>query len=94
LAGLSPIYVRRSAKASRDETARQAAKDAAQPMLWVDTRGVDGPNQALPLLLGNSRPSIARNVRVSFDPIPPSTLDIKVVEILKQGIGSLPRVAR
>jgi hypothetical protein len=77
-------------RASRDETARQAAKDAAQPMLWVDTRGVDGPNQALALLLGNSRPSIARNVKVSFDPTPPSTLDIKVVEILKQGIGSLP----
>jgi hypothetical protein len=43
------------------------------------------------LLLGNSGPSIARNVKVVFDPAPPSTLDIKpILEILKQGIASLP----
>jgi hypothetical protein len=43
------------------------------------------------LLLGNSGPSIARNVKVIFDPAPPSTLDIKpILEILKQGIASLP----
>jgi hypothetical protein len=43
------------------------------------------------LLLGNSGPSIARNVKVVFDPAPPSTLDIKpILEILKQGIASVP----
>jgi hypothetical protein len=36
-----------------------------------------GPGQALVLLLGNSGPTLARNVKVSFDPTPPSTLDIK-----------------
>ena len=52
--GLSLIYVRRSAKASREQTKqqKQAAKDAAQPMVWVDVRGVDGQGQALALLLG------------------------------------------
>ena len=93
VAGFSLIYARRSANASREQTKqqKQAAKDAAQPMLWVDIRGDDGQGQALLLLLGNSGPSIARNVKVTFDPAPPSTLDIKpILEILKQGITSLP----
>jgi hypothetical protein len=93
VAGFSLIYVRRSAKASREQTKqqKQASKDAAQPMLWVDIRGDDGQGQALVLLLGNSGPSIARNVKVILDPAPPSTLDIKpILEILKQGIASLP----
>jgi hypothetical protein len=91
VAGFSLIYVRRSAKASREQTKqqKQAAKDAAQPMLWVDIRGDDGQGQAL--LLGNSGPSIARNVKVLFDPVPPATLDIKpILEILKKGIASVP----
>jgi hypothetical protein len=91
VAGFSLIYVRRSAKASREQTKqqKQAAKDAAQPMLWVDIRGEDGQGQAL--LLGNSGPSIARNVKVLFDPPPPATLDIKpILEILKKGIASVP----
>ena len=93
VAAFSLIYVRRSAKASREQAKQQklAAKDAAQPMLWVDVRGDDGQGQALVLLLGNSGPSIARNVKVTFDPAPPSTLDIKpILENLKQGIASLP----
>ena len=93
VAGFSLIYVRRSAKASREQAKqqKQAAMDAAQPMLWVDIRGDDGQGQALVLLLGNSGPSIARNVKVIFDPAPPATLDIEpILEILKQGIASVP----
>jgi hypothetical protein len=93
VAGFSLIYVRRSAKASREQTEQQkrAARDAAQPMLWVDIRGDDGQSQRLVLLLGNSGPSIARNVKVIFDPVPPSRVDIKpILEILKQGIASVP----
>ncbi len=63
VAGFSLIYVRRSAKASREQTKqqKQAAKDAAQPMVWADGRGDDGQGgQALVLLLGNSGPTIAR----------------------------------
>src|SRR4029453_4487830 len=92
VAGFSLIYARRSANASREQTKqqKQAAKDATQPMLWVDIRRDDGQSQALALLLGKSRPGIARNVKVTFDPAPPSTLDIKpILEILKQGIASL-----
>jgi hypothetical protein len=93
VAGFSLGYARRSANASREQTKqqRQAAKDATQPMLWVDIRGDDGQGQALLLLLGNSGPSIARNVKVTFDPAPPSTLDIEpILQILKQGLTSLP----
>lgn len=93
VAGFSLIYVRRSAKASREQTKQQkrAPRDAAQPMLWVDVRGDDGQDQALVLLLGNSGPSVARNVKVIFDPAPPSRVDIKpILEILKQGIASVP----
>jgi len=93
VAGFSLFYVRRSAKASREQTKqqKQAAKDAAQPMLWVDIRGDDGQGQALVLLLGNCGPSVARNVKVVFDPAPPATLDNKpILEILKQGIASVP----
>jgi hypothetical protein len=87
------IYVRRSANASREQTKqqKQAAKDATQPIVWVDIRGDDGQGQALVLLLGNSGPSIARNVKVVLDPTPPATLDIKpILEILKKGIASVP----
>jgi hypothetical protein len=60
-------------------------------MLWVDMRGDDGQGQALVLLLGNSGPSIARNMKVIVDPALPATLDIKpILEILKQGIASVP----
>jgi hypothetical protein len=93
VAGFSLGYARRSANASREQTKqqKQAAKDATQPMLWVDIRGDDGQGQALLLLLGNSGPSIARNVKVILDPPPPATLDIKpILEILKQGITSVP----
>ena len=93
VAGFSLICVRRSAKASREQTKqqKQAAKDAAQPMLWVGVRGDDGQGQRPVLLLGNSGPSIARNVKVIFDPAPPSRVDMKpMLEILKQGIASVP----
>jgi hypothetical protein len=92
VAAFSLIYVRRSAKASREQTKqqKQAAKDAAQPRVWVDVRG-DGQGQVSGLLLGNSGPSIALNVKVVLDPAPPSTLDVKpILEILKQGIASVP----
>jgi hypothetical protein len=64
----------------------------AEPRLWADTRGDDATGHVLVLLLGNSGPSIARNVKLMFDPAPPSQLDIKpVLEILERGIASMAR---
>jgi hypothetical protein len=93
VASFSLIYVTRSAKASREQTKqqKQAAKDAAQPVLWVDIRGDDVQGHALVLLLGNSRPSVARNVKVVFDTAQPATLDIRpILEILRENIASMP----
>jgi hypothetical protein len=64
-------------------------------MLWVDIRSDDGQGQALVLLLGNSGPSIARDVKVVFDPAPPPTVDIKpILEILKKESPHCRPVAR
>ena len=80
------------ARAVEDQTQlqRDLAKVAAEPRLWVDIRGDDATGQALVLLLGNAGPSLARNVKVTFDPAPPSTKDIKeVLNILERGIASV-----
>ena len=86
------VAAEEQARAVEDQTQlqRDLAKVAAEPRLWVDIRGDDGRGQALVLLLGNSGPSLARNVKVTFDPAPPSTLDIKeVLDILERGIASV-----
>jgi hypothetical protein len=56
---------------------RDLARAAAEPMLWVDIRGDDATGQALVLLLGNAATSLAGSVKVTFDPCPQSTEDIK-----------------
>ena len=82
------VAAEEQARAVEDQTQlrRDLAKVAAEPRLWVDIRGDDGRGQALVLLLGNSGPSLARNVKVTFDP----ALDIKeVLDILERGIASV-----
>jgi hypothetical protein len=93
VAGFALLCVRRSVRASREQMRQhwQAVRDAGQPVLWVDICRDEGRGEALVLLLGNSGPSVARNVQVVFDPAPPSMLDIApVLEILRQGVASLP----
>ena len=97
VAGSSLIFARRSVKASREliKQQKQPARYAAQPMLWVDIRGDDGQGEALVLLLGNSGPSIARHVRVTFDPAPPATQAIKpILAILEQASPHCRQIAR
>jgi hypothetical protein len=88
----SAIAAEDQARAVEDQTQlqRDLAKTAAEPRLWADIRGDDATGHALVLLLGNSGPSLARNVRLTFDPAPPATVDIKLtLEILERGIASL-----
>jgi hypothetical protein len=69
---------------------RDLAKVAAKPRLWADIRGDNATGHVLVLLLGNLGPSIARNVKLMFDPTPTAQLDIKpVFEILERGIASM-----
>jgi hypothetical protein len=80
------------ARAVEDQTQlqRDLAKVAAEPRLWADIHGDDATGEVLVLLLGNSGPSIARNVKLMFDPPPPSQVDIKeALEILERGIASM-----
>jgi hypothetical protein len=81
------------ARAVEDQTQlqRDLSRAAAEPMLWVDIRGDDATGQALVLLLGNAGSSLARNVKVTFDPAPPSKRDNigPVLEILERGIAAL-----
>lgn len=68
------IYQARSARdqvaESRAQTdlQRQIHRDAAQPYVWADVRPDEGHGQLLKVVVENSGPTVARNVRVSFDP--------------------------
>jgi hypothetical protein len=88
----SAIAAEEQARAVEEQTQlqRDLARAAAEPMLWVDIRDDDATGRALVLLLGNAGTSLARNVKVTFDPAPPSTKDIKeVLEILERGIAAV-----
>lgn len=65
-----------------------------QPNVWADLRPDDGQGGLLMLYVANSGPTLARNVRVTFDPplIPePRRSDtlVKAQEVLARGISSL-----
>lgn len=64
------VFTGIAAKAAWDQTKiqRQLRVDAAQPYVWVDIRGSESQGQMFELILGNSGPTIARNVRVTIDP--------------------------
>jgi hypothetical protein len=91
------FYVRRSANASRLQTQlqRQLRIDAAQPYVWVDLRPDEEHGQFLLLIIGNSGPTVATQVKVTFEP----QLEIPRVgnsrgdearDLLARGIASLP----
>ena len=64
-------------------------REAAQPTLWADIRG-DVTGELLVMLVGNSGPSIAHKVKVTFDPEPPSLLNIKpIIENLEKGLTAM-----
>lgn len=60
----------RAAQAAEDQTRiqQQLRQDAAQPYVWADVRQSDEDGIMLMLVVGNSGPTIARNVKVKIDP--------------------------
>jgi hypothetical protein len=86
----------RAAAASEQQTAIQLEQriDAAQPYVWVDLRPDAETGQLLTLFVGNSGPTVATNVTVTFEP----PLELAVhgrgwkqgQERLVNGIASLP----
>lgn len=61
---------RRSAKASEEQTdiQRELARQSAQPYVWADIQPDRQQGTQIHLIVGNSGPTVARNVRVTIDP--------------------------
>ena len=59
-----------AAIAAKDQTniQRQLRKDAAQPYVWADVEPDSGQGTLIRLVVGNAEPTMATNVRVTFDP--------------------------
>lgn len=66
----------RAASAAEEQTKiqRQLRIDAAEPYVWVDVRPDSETGTLLNLVIGNSGPTVATNVRITVDP-PLPTID-------------------
>jgi hypothetical protein len=86
----------RSAAAAEEQTAiqRQIRIDSAQPYVWADVRPDDESGFVLNLVVGNSGPTVATNVRIMIDPPLPLIDKFKgradAQKLLAEGITSLP----
>lgn len=81
--------------AAREQTAlqQQLAREALQPYVWVDIQPDAQQGTALNVVMGNSGPTVARNIRVTFDPplqgCEPVSEISKVQHMLTNGLRSL-----
>lgn len=86
----------RAAKAteSQAESQRQIQVAAAQPYVWMDVREDEAQGVLLDLVIGNSGPSVATNVRARIDPPLPTHPQLEesaeAQRQLSEGISSLP----
>jgi hypothetical protein len=88
------LYGARAANAAKEQTAiqRQLRIDAAQPYVWVDLRPDDEQGGLLMLVVGNSGPTVATDVRVTFSPplvVTPNSGE-EAQHKLSDGLASLP----
>jgi hypothetical protein len=105
LAAIAALYYnQRSARAAeraagaaeeQSQIQRQLRVDAAQPYVWVDVRPDEVTSVILNLVIGNSGPTVATNVRVLIDPPLPTIEQLRdraqtAQELLADGIKSLP----
>jgi hypothetical protein len=77
--GLSARAASRAAKTAEEQTKiqRQLRIDAAQPYVWVDVRPDEVTGRLLNLIIGNSGPTVATDVRVKVDPPLPAIDELK-----------------
>jgi hypothetical protein len=86
----------RAATAAEEQTRiqRQLRQDASQPYVWADVRPDKEHGVLLELVIGNSGPTIAKNVRVHIEPPLPFIEQLEGVkaaqERLAEGMSSLP----
>jgi hypothetical protein len=69
--------------------------EAAQPYIWVDVRPDEVTSVILNLIIGNSGPTVATNVRVVIDPPLPAIEQLQdraqtAQDLLAAGIKALP----
>jgi hypothetical protein len=85
----------RAAKAAEAQTEiqRQIQIATAQPYVWADVREDDSQGVLLDLVVGNSGPSVASNVRAQIEPPFPTTPQLEESALaqrqLADGIGSI-----
>jgi hypothetical protein len=85
-----------AAKAARDQTKIQQKlrEDAAQPYVWADVRTEDEHGVVLMLVVGNSGPTVATDVKVRIEPPLPTIDQLKETRAaqarLAEGFRSLP----
>ena len=87
---------REQVAAAREQTRlqRELAREALQPYVWADLQPDMQQGTVLHVVVGNSGPTMAQNVRVTFNPPLPATGQhgtkiAKVQEILASGLRSL-----
>jgi hypothetical protein len=83
-----------SAAEAQTEIQEKIRVAAAQPYIWVDVREDDSQGVLLDLVIGNSGPSVATNIRALIDPPLPTHPQLeeaaKAQQQLAEGIGVLP----
>ncbi len=74
---------------------RESNIAAAQPYVWADVRAADDQGVLVDLVVGNSGPTVAKDVRVEFDP-PLTTkgghaeqLTVQAMDRMRNGMRSL-----
>lgn len=93
---LSIRFTRRAADAAQSQTELQAqvAANAQLPALWADIRPHPDHRQIICLFLGNSGPTVARNVHLTVDPpVVPGAQALSCAEaqqVAAAGIAALP----
>jgi hypothetical protein len=79
---------------AQTEIQQQLRRDAAQPYVWVDVRPDDVVGTLVHLVVGNSGPTFAENIRIKVDPPLPVIDQLKdraetAQALLQRGIRSL-----
>lgn len=87
---------REQVEAAREQTQlqRALARDSAQPYVWADIQPDMQQRSTMQVVVGNSGPTVAQNVRVTFEPSLPSSerkedTVLKVQRVLSDGLKSL-----
>ncbi|MGO4383868.1 hypothetical protein [Specibacter sp. RAF43] len=88
------FYTARSANAAKKQTEIQSQmnKAAAEPYIWADLRPDEAQGGLLLLIVGNSGPTVATNVRVNFSPelrMASKDSSEHATEVLRRGLPSL-----